>query len=296
MYQRPPGSTAHLSTSLNTRPSAEIELQRLTKRSGAAFRAPRSRLAERIERVLNAALAGEPHVVLNVTSAELLAEPDPVASVISAALEAGGFGLTSQWRITELFRRSGLSDQLLNSLVSTNPVTRASAARLCGALRLSETVLWIADLIHDKNPKVRDSAVRALGDMGGRRAVEALMASADRIPMHRLAIALAAAASDLDIEALMRQPASEKAAIVAVLACGLRRDALRVPPLLGIAHDRRWPQPVRIAACKALGMIGALPASDGLGALAGKEPDADVKKAATQAHRRVLRSIGTRPA
>jgi HEAT repeat protein len=251
-------------------------------------------LAARIERVLNAALTGEPHVVLNVTAAELLAEPEPVASAISAALDAGGFGLTGQWRITELFRRTGLADQLLNSLVNPNPITRASAARLCGALRLPEAVLWIEDLVQDKNPKVRQSAIRALGRLGGRRAVEALMASANRIPVHRLAIALATAASDLDIEALMRQPESEKAAVVTVLACGLRRDTLRVAPLLGIAHDRRWPKPVRIAACKSLGMIGALPASDGLGTLAAREPDADVKKAATLAHRRVLRSIATR--
>jgi hypothetical protein len=279
---------------LNTRPPAEIDLQRLTKRSGAGSRAPRSRLAARIERVLNAALTGESHVVLNVTAGELLAEPEPVASAISAALDIAGFGLTGQWRITELFRRTGLTDELLNSLVNPNPITRASAARLCGTLRLPESVLWLEDLVQDKNPKVRQSAIRALGRLGGRRAVEALMASANRIPVHRLAIALATAASDLDIEALMRQPESEKAAVVTVLACGLRRDTLRVAPLLGIAHDRRWPKPVRIAACKSLGMIGALPASDGLGTLAAREPDADVKKAATLAHRRVLRSIATR--
>ena len=228
MYQRPPGSTAHLSTSLNTRPSAEIELQRLTKRSGAVFRAPRTRLAARIERVLNAAIAGEPDVVLNVSAPEVLAEPGPIGAVISAALDRAGPGLSGQWRITAPFRRSGLSDELFNSLVSSDPEIRASAARLCGALRLSEAVMWIADLMHDENPRVRDSAVRALGDMGGQRAVEALMGSADSIPMHRLAIELATAASDLDLEPLVRKPASEKAAVVAVLACGLPK--LRQPP------------------------------------------------------------------
>ena len=35
-------------------------------------------------------------------------------------------------------------------------------------------------------------------------------------------------------------------AIVTVLACGLRRDTLRVAPLLGITHDRRWPKQVRM--------------------------------------------------
>ena len=72
-----------------------------------------------------------------------------------------------------------------------------------------------------------------------------------------------------------------------VLACGLRRDSLRVPPLLGIAHDRRWPKRVRVAACKSLGMIGDAAASEGLRVLVEREPDADVKKAALQAQRRL---------
>ena len=76
-----------------------------------------------------------------------------------------------------------------------------------------------------------------------------------------------------------------------MLACGLRRDALRVPPLLGIAHDRRWPKAVRIAACKSLGMIGDLAASDGLRTLVEREPDAEVKKAALQAQNRLHHSV-----
>ena len=233
--------------------------------------------------------------MLNVTTEELLAEPDPIAKVISAALVTAGPGLTGQWRITQVFRSSGQSDALLNSLVSPNPLTRAAAAELCGALRLTESVLWLEDLLQDDKPRVREAAMRALGRLGGRRAVEALMASGNSVPVHRQAIALASAASDLDIEALMRQPASEHAAIVTVLACGLRRDTLRVAPLLGIAHDRRWPKQVRIASCKSLGMIGALTSADGLRMVAEKEPDADVKKAASLAHRRVLRTVAKRP-
>jgi HEAT repeat protein len=271
---------------LNTRPTAEIDLERLTKRSGAS-RAPRSRLAARIERVLNAALAAEPHVALNVSAADLLAEPDQVGSVIASAIDRAGPGLTGQWRIAELFRRSGQSDELLNALVSPNPATRAAGARLCGALRLSTSVAWIDDLLRDPDPTVRDAAIRALGQLGGRRAVEALMGAVDRIPLHRLAITLAQAATDIDIEALMRQPASEKAAVVTVLACGLRRDVLRVPPLLGIAHDKRWPNQVRIAACHSLGMIGDPSAVGSLDVLAEKDPDRDLKKAAARAWRRL---------
>ena len=109
--------------------------------------------------------------MLNVTSSELLAEPYRVGSVIVAALAQAGPGLSGQWRITEPFRRTGLSDELLNSLVSPNPLTRAAAARLCGSLRLTEAVSWIEDLVQDKNPTVREAAIRALGLLGGRRAV-----------------------------------------------------------------------------------------------------------------------------
>src|SRR5258708_38448662 len=79
---------------LNTRPRAEIDLQRLTKRSGGASRAPRSRVAAQVERVLNAALAGEPQVVLNASAAELMAEPYKVGAVIVAALEQAGAGVS----------------------------------------------------------------------------------------------------------------------------------------------------------------------------------------------------------
>ena len=274
---------------------AEIDLQRLTKRSGAHSRAQRSRVAGRVERVLDAVLAGENRVPLNVGASELLSEPGPVGEVIEAALGQAGPGLTGQWRLAQPFRESKVSDELLNSLVSPNPLTRAAAAQLCGALRLTESVLWIEDMLRDKNPKVRDSAIRALGRMGGRRAVEALMTSIDRIAMHRLAITLAQAATDLDIELLMRQPASEKAAVVTVLACGLRHDHLRVPPLLGIAHNSRWPKAVRRAACLSLGMIGGKGAAD-LGALADLDPDADIKKVAARAKLRLERSPRPKPA
>src|SRR5205809_701951 len=114
-------------------------------------------------------------------------------------------------------RRSWLHDALINSLASPNPFTRLSAARIFGAARLTETTIWIGGLIGDEVPPVRDAAVRALAQLGGRRAVDLLIASAASIPLHRLAISLARAASDVDIEALMRQPASERAAVATVL-------------------------------------------------------------------------------
>jgi HEAT repeat protein len=246
-------------------------------------------VAGRVDRVLNTALAGERASVLNVTSTDLLAEPVPVARALDAALNRPGVGIIGHWMIQELFRRSNLYHELLNALASPNPVTRAAAARVCGAARMTDAVLWLGDLVRDGNPGVREAAVRALAQLGGRRAVEVLMASADVIPQYRLAIALARAASDLDIEAMMRKPETERAAVVTVLACGLRSDVLRISPLLSIAHDRRWPRQVRKAACKALATIGDRSASDGLSRLAAGDPDPAVKQAAEQAHRRLVR-------
>jgi len=252
-------------------------------------------VAGRVDRVLNTALAGERAAVLNVTAAELLAEPVAVAGTIEAALDRPGVGVMGHWMVHELFRRSQLYDELLNSLASPNSVTRAAAARICGAARMTDSVLWISDMVKDSNPRVREAAVRSLAQLGGRRAVEELMAAAGLVPLHRLAIALARAASDVDIEALMRQPADERAAVATVLACGLRRDVLRVSPLLGITHDRRWPRQVRLAACKALAAIGDRSAADGLHRLAESDPDASVKQAAERAHRRLLKRAVGRP-
>jgi len=245
--------------------------------------------------VLNTALAGERAAVLNVSATEMLAEPLAVAAVIQSALDRPGAGVMGHWMIHELFRRSALHDDLVNAMASPDPGVRAAAARICGAARLPEAALWISDLMEDPNPAVREVAVRALSRLGGRRAVDRLMVADGNIPLHRLTIALARAASDVDIEALMRQPPSERAAVAAVLACGLRRDVLRVSPLLGIAHDRRWPKQVRLAACKALATIGDRSAADGLNRLAETDPDQEVKKAASRAHRRLLKRAVTRP-
>jgi len=231
--------------------------------------------------VLNSALAGERAAVLNAGSAELLADPVGVSAVFESALDRPGMGVLGHF--------------LTQDLASPEPATRAAAARICGAARLTESIVWIADLLQDPSPAVRDAAVRSLSRLGGRRAVEQLLAAADAIPLYRLAIALSRAASDVDIEALMRQPASERAAIATVLACGLRHDVLRVSPLLGIAHDRRWPKPVRLAACKALATIADRSAADGLHRLAGTDPDPAIKKTADRAYRRLLRRAVGRP-
>jgi HEAT repeat protein len=244
-------------------------------------------LAARVDRLLTAALAGDPHVTLNVKASELLADAGSVAPAITDVLDRAGPAITVQWRLSQTLARSdGLADELLNALVSPELGTRIAAARLCAALRMTDSLPWLADMIGDPKPRVREAAVRALGELGGRRAVDVLMSAVDRLPQHRLAIELARAASDMDIEALMREPASVQAAVVTVLACGLRHDNLRVGPLSAIAQDRRWPSRVRVAACRAMAMIGDHTTGTALNRLAA-DPDAAVRSAASKAQTRL---------
>ncbi|MEA2644666.1 MAG: hypothetical protein QOG08_1692 [Chloroflexota bacterium] len=240
--------------------------------------------------MLTAAIAGDGHVTLNVKAAELLADAGSVAPAISAVLERAGPGLGPQLRLSQTLRSAGLVDELLNALANPDPTVRIAAARLCGALRVTDSVPWLADMLKDTRPRVWEAATRALGHLGGHRAVDVLMSAVDRIPQHRLAIELARAASDMDIEALMREPASVQAAVVTVLACGLRHDNLRVGPLSAIAEDRRWPSRVRVAACRSLGMIGDRGTSGAVARLT-SDPDAGIRGAALDAQRRINPSI-----
>jgi HEAT repeats len=271
---------------------SDLESGRPVKRPGGSRAgAPRSRLAARVDRILSSALAGDAHTTLNVKAAELLADAGPVAAAISDLFERGGPALIGRWRVAQALKPTGVGDELLNSLVDPDPNVRIAAVRLCGALRMTDSLPWLADLIGDANPKVREAAIRALGSLGGSRAVDVLMSAVDRLPQHRLAIELAHAASDMDIEALMRKPASVQAAVVAVLACGLRHDRLRVLPIAGIAHDKRWPSRVRAAACRALSMIGDPATADVVRHLTA-DPDASVRLAAVKAQRRFRPAAG----
>src|SRR2546429_7801342 len=83
--------------------------------------AGRSRLAGRVERVLNSALAGERAAVLNAASAELLADPVAVAAGFQSPLHPPGVGGLRHFMAHQLLRRSGLPHDLLKALPSPPP-------------------------------------------------------------------------------------------------------------------------------------------------------------------------------
>jgi hypothetical protein len=277
---------------LSSKPPPELDSRRTTRRT-IRPEAPRTRLASKIERVLATALSGDPRVVLNVKASEVLAEPGAVAEVISAALENAGNGLVPQLTVTQTFRRSGLEADLIDSLASSDPAVRSAGCRICGALRLPNAVPWLADLLDDPSPAVRDVAIRSLADVGGHRVVAALLARADRLPSYRLAMALARAASDIDLESLLREPGSVKTMVTVLMACGLRRDALHGHLVVRMAQDQECETEIRVAACRALAMIGEPAGADGMRLLA-TDPDETVRKAAVRARMRISAAMRKR--
>jgi HEAT repeat protein len=234
-------------------------------------------------------------VTLDVKASEMLAEAEAVAQVISAALERAGTGLATQLTVTNAFRRSGLEADLVDSLGDPDPGVRIAGARICGALRLPDSVPWLAELLDDPNPAVSEVAVRALGQAGGRRVVEALMSRADRLPRYRVAKELSRAASDIDLESLLRETVSARATVTVVMACGLRGDALRAPLLVKMAQDRQCETEIRVAACRAVAMIGDPAGADAMRMLA-TDPDPTIRKAAVRARMRISAAMRRRSA
>jgi len=241
-------------------------------------------VAAQVNQALLSALTGQA-VVVTAAAADLLANADTVAPAIASVMHRPGITLAQQWRVTQAIHKAGLDAELLDSLASPDGPTRAAAAKLCGALRLPEAVPWLTDLLADDDESVRDAAARALGRTGGRRAVDALMGAVDRFPSERLAVDVAHAASDIDLDGLLRTERGPRAGVVVALACGLRADALRFPRLVAIARDPGADPAFRAAACRALGMIGDRAAA---GVLRNLSSDANqlVSEAAAHALRR----------
>jgi len=212
-------------------------------------------VAAQVNQALLSALTGQP-AVFNMKPSDLLTSVERVAPAIASVMHRPGVTLTQQFRVNRALHRAGIDAAILDALASPDAATRIAAARLAGALRLADAVAWLADLLEDPDEQVRRAVAVALGRTGGRRAVEALIGAAGRSHPHELAVNLARAASDIDLDGLLRESETSPAAVAVALACGLRADALRFPRLVAIARDPRADPELRAAACRALGMIG----------------------------------------
>jgi HEAT repeat protein len=159
-------------------------------------------------------------------------------------------------RLVSSMKTSGLADAVVDGLSSRDPVLRTRSLRVAGAMRMESLVMWIGPLLWSREPSVRSAAARTLGRIGGWRAADALLIAIQRLgPRPVLVIALARAAPDLYLEAILRSPQRRSVHPAVALAAGLRRRRTATFVLMGqmAGGSRR----MRVACCRALGWIGA---------------------------------------
>jgi hypothetical protein len=77
------------------------------------------------------------------------------------------------------------------------------------------------------------------------------------------------------------------------MACGLRGDAPQGPLLVRMAQDRQCETEIRVAACRALAMIGEPAGADGMRMLASEQDEA-VRRAAVRARMRISAAMRKR--
>jgi HEAT repeat protein len=91
------------------------------------------------------------------------------ASMRTSAVFAMGRSADDRW-----------ASLVLAELYSAEPPMRFEAARACGELELEDAVPTLIEMLTEHDREVREAAIWALGEIGGREARVALLAAADR--------------------------------------------------------------------------------------------------------------------
>jgi HEAT repeat protein len=99
-------------------------------------------------------------------------------TVMASIREAYGSS-SEKLRISAVFAMGRSADtrwdqEVQQELFSTNPEMRYEAARACGELQISEAVSMLEELAEDTDAEVQQTAIWALGQVGGDRAREIL--------------------------------------------------------------------------------------------------------------------------
>ncbi|TMD36280.1 MAG: HEAT repeat domain-containing protein [Chloroflexi bacterium] len=184
-------------------------------------------------------------------------------------------------RVAHAMRRSGVADAVIDGLASHEPTIRARSARIAGAMRMEEVVPWLTPLLRSTVPAVRGSAARALGRIGGIRCADALLIAIQRIGQRpSLIVALARAAPDLYLEAILGGSELRAVYPAVAMAAGLRGRRTATAAL--ILQLRGGSRRSRTASGRALGWLGA-PAGIPELTLALKHPDWRDRMAAAKA-------------
>jgi HEAT repeat protein len=98
-------------------------------------------------------------------------DSEVVAELIQQAYES----TDEKLRVSAVFAMGRSADtrwasQVQQELFSPNPELRYEAARACGELQLAETVTDLAELVDDADPEIQETALWALGQIGGDKA------------------------------------------------------------------------------------------------------------------------------
>ncbi|HWO44637.1 MAG TPA: HEAT repeat domain-containing protein [Methylomirabilota bacterium] len=158
--------------------------------------------------------------------------------------------------IASAIKRSGSADTVIDGLGSRDPIVAARSARIAGAMRMEQVVPWLTPLLWSRWPRVRDSATRALSKIGGVRSADALLMAIQRIgPRPSLIVALARAAPDLYLEAVLGGSQLRAAHPAVATAAGLRGRRTAIAAL--ILQLRTGSRRARKASSRALGWLGA---------------------------------------
>ena len=202
-------------------------------------------------------------------------------------------------RVAHAMRRSGVADAVIDGLASHEPTISASSAaalperpssfaRSRSASSQSQASATAAavgsqttPLLRSTVPAVRGSAARALGRIGGIRCADALLIAIQRIGQRpSLIVALARAAPDLYLEAILGGSELRAVYPAVAMAAGLRGRRTATAAL--ILQLRGGSRRSRTASGRALGWLGA-PAGIPELTLALKHPDWRDRMAAAKA-------------
>ncbi len=159
-------------------------------------------------------------------------------------------------QIAAAINRSGVADAVIDGLGSRESIVRARSARIAGAMRMEQVVPWLTPLLWSRVPAVRDRAARALAKIGGVRSADALLMAIQRFGSRpSLILALARAAPDLYLEAVLGGSQLRAAHPAVAMAAGLRGRRTATAAL--ILQLRSGSRRARKASSRALGWLGA---------------------------------------
>jgi HEAT repeat protein len=125
-----------------------------------------------------------------------------------------------------------------------------------GALRMYDATPWISEMLDARDRSVSEAAARALGQIGGGTAANALLKSIHRRGLNRRLVAeLARSAPDLYVESALREPQPQAVRPALAIAAGLRRRRAAVAPLIDLMQHGSPRE--RVISIRALGWIKA---------------------------------------